>query len=302
MLKHSDDCDITSAIELILVNLPSDISILESIRMIYIKLGRLFSYDYNIANDLSLARREVNYEKIDNYQTCKQISDILATCIRYISSDVKCNIIERKANIRGVNGESHKALGVSFKEDGYDYNLLLDLTLDLFRIQGGMQTKQFAYTTDASSKYDIISLNECEFMDKKLGLSLSYTDEDMKIVKDILDKSSALLEDKISYIGTRFNRRFMGAHEALLYYKELFITLLDVPFKEFSLTKDNNGSIDMISLFRFEVDGKEIYYLLDKNSGLELTSPSRIRKLLSCGYNSKSMTLMTALGDSKKVI
>ena len=58
VLKHSDDYDITSAIELILVNLPNDISIMESIRLIYVRLGRIFSYDYNVASDINIALRK----------------------------------------------------------------------------------------------------------------------------------------------------------------------------------------------------------------------------------------------------
>jgi len=297
VLKHSDDYDITSAIELILVNLPNDISIMESIRLIYVKLGRLFSYDYNVASDINIALRKVDFEHVSNYQTCTQISEILKACLSYINKNVKCEIINRSVNVRGVRGDSHRALAVNFEEDGYQYNLLLDLTLDLFRIQCGMQTKQFAYTTDAKGKYDIIPLRECELMDCKLGLTLGYLDEEIKAVKDILDSSKSSLEDKITYIGVRFSKRFMGAHEALMYYKELFLSLIDVPFKEFNLTKEEGENVDMISLFKFNLEDRELYFLLDKNNGLELTNPLRIRRLLSCGYTTKSVTLMAAFDD-----
>ena len=297
VLKHSDDYDITSAIELILVNLPNDISIMESIRLIYVRLGRLFSYDYNVASDINIALRKVDFENVSNYQTCTQISEILKACLSYINKNVKCEVINRNVNVRGVRGDSHRALAVSFEEDGYQYNLLLDLTLDLFRIQSGMQTKQFAYTTDAAGKYDIIPLRECELMDRKLGLTLGYLDEEINIVKDILDSSKASLEDKITYIVARFSKRFMGAHEALMYYKELFLSLIDVPFKEFNLTKEEGENVDMISLFKFDLEDRELYFLLDKNNGLELTNPLRIRRLLSCGYTIKSVTLMAVFDD-----
>ena len=86
VLKHSDDYDITSAIELILVNLPNDISIMESIRLIYVRLGRLFSYDYNVASDINIALRKVDFENVSNYQTCTQISEILKACLSYINN------------------------------------------------------------------------------------------------------------------------------------------------------------------------------------------------------------------------
>ena len=38
-------------------------------------------------------------------------------------------------------------------------------------------------------------------------------------------------------------------------------------------------------------------FLLDKNNGLELTNPLRIRRLLSCGYTIKSVTLMAVFDD-----
>lgn len=303
VLKHSDNYDITSAIELILVNLPSDITILESIRLVYIKLGRLFSYDYNIASEPSIAKKEIDYSNIGNYQTCRQISEILANCLNKLNSNIKCQIIDRNANVRGVRDEAHKALAVNFVEDEYEYNLLLDLTLDLFRIQSGMQTKQFAYTTDEKSKYDIIPLSQCELIDKKLGLTLGYLDDEIKTVKNILDNSNASLEDKISYISTRFSKRFMGAHEALMYYKELFLELINVPFKEFNLIKEVDGNVDMISLFRFDLgNNRELYFLLDKNNGLELTNPLRIRRLLSCGYTTKSITLMASFNNNSKKV
>ena len=119
VLKHSDDYDITSAIELILVNLPNDISIMESIRLIYVRLGRLFSYDYNVASDINIALRKVDFENVSNYQTCTQISEILKACLSYINKDVKCEVIDRNVNVRGVRGDSHRALAVSFEEDGY---------------------------------------------------------------------------------------------------------------------------------------------------------------------------------------
>ena len=126
---------------------------------------------------------------------------------------------------------------------------------------------------------------------------LDYLDEEIKIVKDILDSSKASLEDKITYIVARFSKRFMGAHEALMYYKELFLSLIDVPFKEFNLTKEEGENVDMISLFKFDLEDRELYFLLDKNNGLELTNPLRIRRLLSCGYTTKSVTLMAAFDD-----
>ena len=89
----------------------------------------------------------------------------------------------------------------------------------------------------------------------------------------------------------------MGAHEALMYYKELFLSLIDVPFKEFNLTKEEGENVDMISLFKFDLEDREIYFLLDKNNGLELTNPLRIRRLLSCGYTIKSVTLMAVFDD-----
>ena len=51
-----------------------------------------------------------------------------------------------------------------------DLKYILDLTLDLYLIQSGCQTKSFAYETDSLNTYEIIPSTDIVNIDEKLGL------------------------------------------------------------------------------------------------------------------------------------
>ena len=57
--------NIIPSINFIMSSLPEDLTDLEKVRYIYINLGKLFSYDYRIVADESVAEEPVDYSKND---------------------------------------------------------------------------------------------------------------------------------------------------------------------------------------------------------------------------------------------
>ena len=71
--------NLVGELNLILLNIPEDLSPLEKAWLIYNKAGHVFRYDYRIANNVELAKKEIDFltNNIDYFQTCTQISYLL---------------------------------------------------------------------------------------------------------------------------------------------------------------------------------------------------------------------------------
>jgi hypothetical protein len=288
--------NIVSDIDLILNNIPTNITDLEKVRWLYIKLGLLFSYDYRIMENIKYAYREVDFNNIGRYETCIQISQILDVVLRIVNGNIKTSVVNRVINTRGYQANNHVANAISFTDEvtGIHYDLLLDLTLDLFRIQSDLQTKQFAFTTDDHSNYDIISLNECEEMDTHLKLMSkdSYNDQKILEIKSKLDAMDISLEDKIFYMWLLLGKKFNGSHEAKLYLTELFNLVFPmVNFKEYNLSYKNIHNLELNTLFIIETGSEPLYILLDNHMGLIKSNPQNIKMMLDSGWKTNSKSL-----------
>lgn len=298
MYVHNDNNNIVQDIELIKLTVPKGLSDLEKIRFIYIKLGQLFSYDYYVTEEDAPLFRKVDYSNIGRYQTCYQISEILGYLIKEIIPTSEVEVIKRDSNLRGNSYADHVATSVHFLDSKteIEYNLILDLTLDLYRIQSDMKTKQFGYTTDRYSTYDIISDRECEKMDKKLGFVgiSSYYDDVINSVKEYLECMDMTLNEKIKFIKENLNRKFNGIHEAKMFLNDIFRTVLpDADFKEYNLVPPIiDNSFDLITLFVFnDHNNINYYYILSDKMGLFITDYEVINRMLNRGYKTKSLSL-----------
>ena len=224
--------NIVSDINLILFNIPENVSILEKVRWIYIKLGELFSYDYTVVSKPKEALKELTFEDnyISPYQTCIQISQIMNIILNSLGPECKSKIVETQDSVRGINNSTHKANSVEFS-NGEKY--LLDLTLDLYLIQSGCQTKHFGFTTP-NGEYDILPLLECEKIDKSFGIIKygEYTDKkinDMKSRLNSIDYSSMTEDEILNYKLSMLNTlvpKFRGSHEGKMYLNKLFIEVI----------------------------------------------------------------------------
>lgn len=295
--------NIVSDINLILFNIPENVSILEKARWIYIKLGELFSYDYTVVSKPKEALKELTFEDnyISPYQTCIQISQIMNIILNSLGPECKSKIVDTQDSVRGINNSTHKANSVEFS-NGEKY--LLDLTLDLYLIQSGCQTKHFGFTTP-NGEYDILPLLECERIDKSFGIIKygEYTDKkinDMKSRLNSIDYSSMTEDEILNYKLSMLNTlvpKFRGSHEGKMYLNKLFIEVLKTRFKEYHLTLQRESIDELATIYKF-ID-TDSWYLYTPNLGLFRTSKENIKSMLNSGWISKSNSLFDDLENKK---
>lgn len=295
--------NIVSDINLILFNIPENVSILEKVRWIYIKLGELFSYDYTVVSRPKEALKELTFEDnyISPYQTCIQISQIMNIILNSLGPECKSKIVDTQDSVRGINNSTHKANSVEFS-NGEKY--LLDLTLDLYLIQSGCQTKHFGFTTP-NGEYDILPLLECERIDKSFGIIKygEYTDKkinDMKSRLNSIDYSSMTEDEILNYKLSMLNTlvpKFRGSHEGKMYLNKLFIEVLKSRFKEYHLTLQRESIDELATIYKF-ID-TDSWYLYTPNLGLFRTSKENIKSMLNSGWISKSNSLFDDLENKK---
>lgn len=295
--------NIVSDINLILFNIPENVSILEKVRWIYIKLGELFSYDYTVVSKPKEALKELTFEDnyISPYQTCIQISQIMNIILNSLGPECKSKIVDTQDSVRGINNSTHKANSIEFS-NGEKY--LLDLTLDLYLIQSGCQTKHFGFTTP-NGEYDILPLLECERIDKSFGIIKygEYTDKkinDMKSRLNSIDYSSMTEDEILNYKLSMLNTlvpKFRGSHEGKMYLNKLFIEVLKSRFKEYHLTLQRESIDELATIYKF-ID-TDSWYLYTPNLGLFRTSKENIKSMLNSGWISKSNSLFDDLENKK---
>lgn len=290
--------NVVGEINLLLLNIPQNLTLLEKIRWLYIKIGKLFSYDYRISDDFNVAYKEIDFENnyVGRYQTCIQITRLFDILLKYIDQNLETNIIERKLNIRGLDKQhnlEHKANEIILPT-GEKY--ILDLTLDLYLIQSGCLTKHFCFESDEFANYDTLSPREIKLMDEKLNLIDDHVYTDVKIdsVKKELEdydyngmNQGEIIDFKIKKINTLL-KNFNGYHEGKQYVNKLFLELLNISYKEFNLTYKNNDMLELVTCFVLD-DNKWIIY--NNKLGLVSTSKENIIKMLNQGWHTKSNTL-----------
>ena len=294
MQNYIVDENVVEKIKEIIDNIPNDLTTLEKIRWIYMKLGQIFSYDFRIISNPEIAKNTVDMSKnyISKYETCVQISYILNNILNKIDG-CKCEIVDREIEIRGHRGKEHKANAVTL-ETGEKF--LLDLTLDLYLIQSGCQTKEFGLTTDKYSTYDIISLFECKNMDKKLGFNTNYLDyeiDDLK--KEIYNKP---ITEQIKCVNEFLKKiKFTGYHEMKRFIDKIIFEVLKVDYKEYNLKYVKDNFIKLYTCFKI-TEGNETYFCLfnDKNE-LNIVEKEEIQEMLDSGWVTKSESLIDEINN-----
>ena len=119
--------DISGDVSLLIHNLPDDLTPLEKVRWMYINLGKLFSYDYRVAQDISYGTEKMfdPYQFIGRYQTCIQISSVLNLILNGIDG-VDSRVIERVLpNVHASYGNNHVANEVILYDKGEKLKLRL---------------------------------------------------------------------------------------------------------------------------------------------------------------------------------
>ena len=292
--------NVMSDINILMLNVPKDLTPLEKLRWVYIKLGNIFCYDYNYLDKDDNKSIDFENDYIGRYQSCYEISLLFNLIVNNIDENIKCEIVTRRNPfIRGINGEDHVCNIVTLSS-GEKY--VVDLTLDLYLIQSGCKTREFGFTT-LNGDEDIVYQSKCEEMDRKLGFIKDgeYTDDKIdRIADEIYDKKydsfDEMIDDKIRIINSLMIP-FKGYQEGKNYINMLFSKLLKHNRKEFNL-KYNDGK--MVTCFLLNDDSHERWFIYDPALNLIETNKDIIDQMLQNGWRTKSTTLESMLGEKIK--
>ena len=206
------------SIKRILEEMPKNLSDIEKVRYVYLKLGEIFSYNrYYLTEDNSRYLRDIyndflTIDMIENgdYENkleviCKQISEITSQTINSIPRERNDQILKSKVIGYRDREENHVAILTTIGEKNY----YLDLYRDLYKIQKGMRTTHFAPKEEsiehAKTRYsrieqdldeikcETIPQEELEKMDNKLGYSMNglYMDEVIDMLKEEMTKEES---------------------------------------------------------------------------------------------------------------
>ena len=298
--------DVSSAIDLIMLNIPDDVPTLYKVRWLYMKLGELFSYDYRIMIDSEIAKRKIDFSHpISRYQTCYQISQILAFVINSgIVSGAFAEVVVRDLPNKRTR-EHHEA--VKLVIDGKD-NYLLDLTLDLYRIQANMQTKNFGYNSLPNCDCEIIPLSDCVIMDKELDIKNedNIFDDKIRSTRTYFERITAtnvsnkdlLLELKMDYIRSEMLKSFAGDCEAKRYVEDVLLNVLsdeeNSRLRIYNLSYNNEEDPGLISCYVFDGDNPKCYVYRNK-LGIIRTTPERLDSMLNGRWRTNSNDLKERL-------
>ena len=301
--------NLVGELNLILLNIPEDLSPLERAWLIYNKAGHVFRYDYRIANNVELAKKEIDFltNNIDYFQTCTQISYLLNLMLNNIEG-LESRVIKRNIQLRGnyCNKVDHVAIELKDKTSGKEY--LLDLTLDLYEIQSGMMCEHFGCSeyaniihTNTDKKYDLLSLQERKKLDNKTKINLSgiYTNNQIdECKKKVIEKYTTDFDTDIFEYGIEqikqiiSSHNFKGHQEGSLFIKRLFHEILSrvgINYKEFNLIYLNNDQI--VTLFYFDNSSDGTFLLYSTDNGIIETNKKNIKKMLSYGWSTRSNSL-----------
>lgn len=312
------DEDVLSDIKLLKENIPKELTPLEKVRWLYINIGKLFSYDYRVANDpkYGYGKKINTNEFINRYQTCVQISEILNKVFNGELDDedfpiegVESKTIKRiLMESRGQYGEDHVANEVIVDSTEGKIRLMLDLTLDLYLIQSDCYTKHFGYEDDGTG-YDIISKVEDIEMDKKLGFVMDendYTDTRINNAKELIKEysktfgsSKDFVEYKVKLIN-QLTKKFVGYNEGKLYLDMLLKKLLKEYYKEFNLYYNKEGEVNLKTVYAIISDDYEKWIMYSNRLGLVSTSQESLRNMLEGDWQTNSSSLLELVKNEKK--
>lgn len=242
--------NVDDEIKMIIYNVPEDLTEIEKVRWMYIKLGQLFSYDYRVAGDVEIGKKEIDFESgyISNYQTCRQICDIVNKVFSLIG--IRSKTVIRKQDY--LYELKHVANEVEL-ESGEKY--ILDLTLDLHLIQSGCQTRNFGFSSEYEC--DIISESKLESIDEYLNLIKygEYTDKKIRDKKSVIngkDYSSFNYDDELVFKIERIKElipSFNGYNEGRLFVDKL-LNDFNIPYKKFNLIYKHDDRNKLIGCFQ----------------------------------------------------
>lgn len=310
------------SIKKIIENMPKDLTNIEKVRYIYLKIGNIFAYqreylnivDYRAIRDMY--NRIIRIEEIEegNYEnkivsTCKQTAEVEADTINML------NCKDIKARTVGYVEDDETHVAVVATVDNKDY--YLDISPDLYRIQKNMKTVRFARSSAAidGTKCEKIPDEELEKIDDKLGYREygMYMDDVFAMIKEeMLDeetwkkyikeddlnterKEDIIFRAKIDFIfkvlkNNSLKKDKLQVVEIDKYYQKLFKTLLTQKEKKNKIKsyhifiKDKNNIMQESLFYEIEVIDKKLYYLYtDEEKGFIPTNFDELKEMYKNG-------------------
>lgn len=215
-------------------NMPRGLNEIETIRYIYIFLGKEKAFDTQYFYGNKKAKRKIvrlahmtkeNIEATENKKniTCISLSYLFQDILK--SFGINCSIVEDE-----YYGDGHVMIIINLSDGS---SIKTDLQQDLQNIQAGLCTEHFA-TEYKSYRFNIISQDELKEIDKKIGyIKKDYRNQDVENLKSQMQGMNVhqaleyILLNPVVYEGVEMQ----GQIERRKYYKAIFEKVLN-PYKQ----------------------------------------------------------------------
>ena len=270
-------------------NMPQGLNELETVRYIYLELGKIKAFDikYYYGNRdtqrkiYALARRtERNTDEVAEKKTIICVS--LSYLFRDILKDmgIKCNVV-----IDEEDAEKHMHPVVHLS----DGRLLdADVQMDLHKIQTGSKTKHFTMSEfEIADHNNLITDEEIKQIDKKLGyIKNDYKDKELEELSQEVKKldSNQALEHIINSTKLEKETDIQGYVEAQKYYYSVFNKMVPQYWEKkmyqidcYRLAKDNSREYTLCMFSKEKEEIKTYMYSLKEKRFLPVDMDNLVK-------------------------
>ena len=310
------------SIEELIGQIPEGLNEIQTIRYIYIKLGKFFNYNIEFLFSDKKTQEHVYNKKIDlkkideNSKICIHIAKYLSQAINHFVKNVNATTMIRSARTEDEGDDFEHVATKVCTSNGEKY--ILDLTLDLYRIQNNLCTKEFGYSSYIDDDYDIISLRELRQIDNEIGYTWNelYMDEyveqmkkemrDINLVKEYVINNNCeeideqtILEYKVDFILGNMDIKNNGPIEAKQYVVYAMSEILKDEekgrVKQFNLYNKKEKPKMTVGL-RVIVNDRRIYYIREENENFRKIEFKELAELINNDWYIKSQTINNETG------
>ena len=293
----------------LLKEIPEGLSELEKARWLYLKLGKTMTYDMNVfyLRDELLGKKYNQKVNIRDYESshlvCKSISEIYIDLLKELG--IESELVEVSKDYKF----NHVGTKIKFN-DGLI--VFTDLTLDLYRIQTGMRTLNFAYTSPGDD-YDILSRRELREIDNKLGYTFRgvYLDDFIDFVSEELKNeekvkryllngkeisqfnTAEIISRKINFLLTHVlpsNLGYVESRNLLLEVLGKCLTSEEIMcVNQYDLVRDtvDEFNVEFANCIKINDGRQSVYYIKLPDEEMKQVSQEGIEELFESGWKNK---------------
>lgn len=299
----------------ILDKIPKDLTDLEKARWLYIQLGRKFKYDMNVfyMSEEEMGEQYNQNPNVDientNKTICKPINEIYIELLRRLGIAAELKQVSKNYTY------NHVGTVIILPEQ--NLTIFTDLTIDLYRIQQGLMTDDFAFTSP-DGEYDIISRKELKDIDNKIEYTYlnlymnEFIDLIAKEMKDddtvrkyiSKDKDEELLTtEKFEFLLKQLPLDRMGYVEA----RNFLLYLINTVFKPQDKAKINqydlfrelgNGQREFVNCIVIR-ENETNYYIQEDGKDLRKIDKTEMEEMLHNGWNNRKKKKILGQAEEK---